>query len=686
MEKIYRDFFRELLNNSNNLYSYVDSLYTSGNYTEDNLNHIFGILKKHGLITCYYADDRAWVQTITFSGKHFFDDETQPRLIVLINQINNIENLFHSSGFGDGVKNVIYDIQEFQDWLQEVNLELRDIYDRTNDHYIWETLTIFNEKLNGRNDKRFFSELRGRLNAIRRNINKYYSENVTVLTLQGQKEEHVMKEKKPKIFISHSSKDVNSVTLLVNLLDGMGLDQTQVFCSSLPGYGIPIDSNIFEYLRNQFLEFDLHVIFIHSENYYKSAVSLNEMGAAWALKSAYTSILLPGFDFKQMVGVVNDQTIAIKITSEELELQDKLNQLYDKIVLEFGLTRKSNIIWEQKRNAFIHEIKNLQTDKENKCAPLNVKAISDGSFEHETQLQQFNLNNIGSISEIEKQIKGLFISIPQFDVRKNVEKSINPFLSPVKIDDRIRNTIERYADAVGITIAPDFFELGGLLKDSLTSNVLTGNNYEGSTTEIQKNAAIVNLYNLILNLFSYIEIERLYSPLSGVQLVLCNDGKTYAEDIDIKLKVLKSAVLLPSELPVPNIQLNLSGEYDFEDIFEIKATKDFISYIDSKSLTISPVRNFYSNIDFSIAYRETIENLFEYKIYDDGDYTVFNCKFDYIKQHQKVAFPTWIFLKMLDTDINISYTIISKSFEDIISGEICVQKKHEESLPDSHLS
>ena len=136
----------------------------------------------------------------------------------------------------------------------------------------------------------------------------------------------------------------------------MGLNQTQVFCSSLPGYGIPIDTNIFEYLRDQFLQYDLHVIFIHSENYYKSAISLNEMGAAWALKNSVTSILLPGFEFDQMVGVVNNQSIAIKLSDSDIDLQDKLNQLYDKIVQEFGLTRKADIIWQQKRDSFITEI------------------------------------------------------------------------------------------------------------------------------------------------------------------------------------------------------------------------------------------------------------------------------------------------------------------------------------------
>lgn len=87
-----------------------------------------------------------------------------------------------------------------------------------------------------------------------------------------------------------------------------------------------------------------------------SPVSLNEMGAAWALKNTVTSILLPGFGFDKMTGVVNDRSIAIKLDVQQHELQDKLNQLYDKIVVEFGLTKKADIIWQQKRDSFIKDI------------------------------------------------------------------------------------------------------------------------------------------------------------------------------------------------------------------------------------------------------------------------------------------------------------------------------------------
>lgn len=320
-------------------------------------------------------------------------------LIVLIDSADEIEKLFHPVG-GKGMPTVdtIYDVQAFQDWLQEVHLELRDIHDRTNDHFIWETLNAFNKGMNGWNDKQIFAEIKGKLKAIRKNIDKYYPDEPVTTELPG-KEQAQMADKKPKIFISHSSKDVAYVAKVVNLLDGMGLDQTQVFCSSLPGYGIPIDTNIFDYLRDQFLGYNLHVIFIHSGNYYQSPVSLNEMGAAWALRSAVTSVLLPGFGFEQMTGVVNNQAIAIKLDGAELELKDKLNQLYGKIVEEFGLTKKADIIWEQKRDAFIAEARQAGTvDSDNSLSEDAEKLLNTAASDPSGQiLKTADLSNGTSV-------------------------------------------------------------------------------------------------------------------------------------------------------------------------------------------------------------------------------------------------------------------------------------------------
>lgn len=279
------------------------------------------------------------------------------RFIELVVKIDEIERLFHrttsSSGFAMSTIDEIYDVQEFQRWLQEVTLEVQEIVDRTGDSFASDTLTVLKSRFNGWNDRRNFNNIKGKLQAMERNVDKYYESRILETDLP------------PKIFISHSSRDVEYVGRLVALLDDMGLDQTQVFCSSLPGYGIPVGKDIFDFLREQFREYRLHVIIVHSPNYYQSPVSLNEMGAAWVLRSNCTSFLLPGFGFEGMRGVVSQNAIAIKLDNSETELQDKLNQLYDMIAEEFGLKKKAAIIWEQKRNSFIREVKDIKIESAN---------------------------------------------------------------------------------------------------------------------------------------------------------------------------------------------------------------------------------------------------------------------------------------------------------------------------------
>lgn len=299
------------------------------------------------------------------------------RLLELIEQTKEIESLFHSTFIPEGIAmtpgEVIYDIQDFRVWVQELKLELQMVYDTTKNKFIWDTLNDLSVNFNGWDDRRKFNQIKGDLLAIKRNIDYYYPLEST--SQKKIKEEISDMNKQPKIFISHSSKDKDYVLKLVNLLDSMGLSEEQIFCSSVPGYDIPVGKTIFDYLREQFQEYNLHVIFVLSKNYYQSPVSLNEMGAAWVLSSNNTSILLPGFEFSEMKGVVNGSSIAIKLDSNIVEVKDKLNQLYEIMIKEFSLKRKRGVLWEQKRDDFIESIENLSAATENK------KLISEVAME-----------------------------------------------------------------------------------------------------------------------------------------------------------------------------------------------------------------------------------------------------------------------------------------------------------------
>lgn len=162
-------------------------------------------------------------------------------------------------------------------------------------------------------------------------------------------------EKTPMVFISHSSKDKDFAEALVALLEDLGMDSTNVFCSSVNGYGISLGKDIFEKLRSLFEEHNLFVLFIHSPHYYTSPVSLNEMGAAWVLKSDSYSLLTSDMEFNQMKGVVYNNTISIKVDSEDAPAL--LTELKDKLTSVFDLKPIDSIKWERKRNKFLDTVK-----------------------------------------------------------------------------------------------------------------------------------------------------------------------------------------------------------------------------------------------------------------------------------------------------------------------------------------
>ena len=165
-----------------------------------------------------------------------------------------------------------------------------------------------------------------------------------------------MQKKTPKLFISHSTLDQSYVSYLVRLLELLGLNSDNLFCSSAKGYGIPLGRNIYDYLREQFQDFDLRVLFILSDNYYDSVASMNEMGAAWVLQHKYTSILLPRFEFKNIKGAIDPRKISINLDAPETELKDKLNGLKDTLSTEFSLLPVKETVWEAYRDEFIEKV------------------------------------------------------------------------------------------------------------------------------------------------------------------------------------------------------------------------------------------------------------------------------------------------------------------------------------------
>lgn len=165
-----------------------------------------------------------------------------------------------------------------------------------------------------------------------------------------------------KIFISHSTSDSNYIKPFVHMLEKIGIKDKHLFCSSVQGYGIPLNEDIYTYIQQQFYNNDLYIIYMLSKNYYNSPACLNEMGAAWVLKSDYQSLLIPPFDFENIKGAIDPTKISFRIDAGK-DCKYRLTELKDKIFDKLNLIPIAHHHWERIRDEFLDEISAIRNDE-----------------------------------------------------------------------------------------------------------------------------------------------------------------------------------------------------------------------------------------------------------------------------------------------------------------------------------
>lgn len=171
-----------------------------------------------------------------------------------------------------------------------------------------------------------------------------------------------------EIFISHSSLDKDIVDELVNILEAMKIPHDRIYCSSKPGYGTPFGKDFLKYIPEK-LRSGALVLFVLSDNFYKSPICMCEMGAAWALSSELFPILVPPFDFEQVRGVFP--------TAAGLKVNDcsELNALKEQLKPSFDIMN-DHPDWEGKRNAAVSKINEKLMDRDKSTKPRATQSPS----------------------------------------------------------------------------------------------------------------------------------------------------------------------------------------------------------------------------------------------------------------------------------------------------------------------
>lgn len=149
-----------------------------------------------------------------------------------------------------------------------------------------------------------------------------------------------------KLFLSHSSKDEKVVKAFVSFMYKIGLTEKDIVCSSVPETKIAIGNDIYAYLNQLISDENIYAIYFLSDNYYASPVCLNEMGAVWLRKADSLSILLPGFDFNDVQGVVERNKVGIKLGTCDNMTKAAFNEFLKILNDKFGI-HPNQTHWEK---------------------------------------------------------------------------------------------------------------------------------------------------------------------------------------------------------------------------------------------------------------------------------------------------------------------------------------------------
>lgn len=187
---------------------------------------------------------------------------------------------------------------------------------------------------------------------------------------------------KAKIFISHSSRDINYVKSFIEnvLLLGLDIPSERIFCSSMESQGVKSGQYIPDRLKEEINKSSLALLFV-SKNYKSSEICLNEVGAAWATlnKESVIPMLLPNTEFSEL-GFLDLSRLGLKSYEREGVLK-LIQDCKDELNPNFNIEKL-----HKKIEDYLGEINKLikqettsltKVDKETDCFTNNLYPLNE---------------------------------------------------------------------------------------------------------------------------------------------------------------------------------------------------------------------------------------------------------------------------------------------------------------------
>ncbi len=217
-----------------------------------------------------------------------------------------------------------------------------------------------------------------------------------------------------RIFISHAFKDKKLADAFVDFLVlGLNIKNSDFFCSSLEGLGIPTGKNFIDFIQDQ-LKGCKVVISLLSPNYYESRFCLCELGASWILSRTHYPIFIPPLSFSDIEDVLRNNQMRM------IDRGSDLDELKDELTKELRLKNIKSARWGSKKDQFLKKLPKI-------LAKLPVpKIIPSDQYEELKEKYDHFLQQMETLEEENEQqseiINELKSCKDQAEVRKIVKK------------------------------------------------------------------------------------------------------------------------------------------------------------------------------------------------------------------------------------------------------------------------
>ena len=308
-----------------------------------------------------------------------------------------------------------------------------------------------------------------------------------------------------------------------------------------------------------------------------------------------------------------------------------------------------------------------------RCSGLKLLGIDEnGKLSEDVSIYQFRPNTNITMEEYMDSIRAIYQEIAGIKVGRRTSIPAGLFLyQPVDINEEEKEFITSIAKILELELPEDFFDLGNLSKNPLSSDFLTGPRLEGSADEIRKYEKIQELQETISDALKWARVEEAFSDKRCIKLAIQNCGKAIDEDVEITVEIPQKSLLTLDEFPqFSNKTMGyLLNECAMDVLFGISSTAEYLEYSESQKNSSPYYRSSSHGLpgiipDYSGDFKAELDDIFCYSIYPSGDNYILKLKVDYIKHNTSVAFPSVLFLTEVIT--GIPYIITSMSNRDIV--------------------